>query len=154
MSSLRERLPQLAEKYQGTADLTPAEFPILIIDREQLAPLMQELHDDAEMDMKHLSSLSGVDYVDYLEVVYHLYSYGRKHQMVVKVRLTPEDKKLPTVIPVWSTADWHERETYDFYGIIFEGHPNLTRILLAEDFPGHPLLKSFPNENLHEYLVE
>ena len=78
------------------------------------------------------------------EVVYSLLSVTRKLRFTLKVRLGEENPRLPSVVSVWPTANWHERETYDFYGITFTGHPDLTRILLPEDWVGWPLRKDSP----------
>ena len=154
MSAVHEKLPALAAKYGGEADTSPEEFPVLYLPRERLIEAGREFQEDPDLAINHLSDLCGLDLGDHLEVVYHFYSYSKGHQLKVKVKLDSEDKKLPTITPLWSTADWHEREVYDMFGIVFEGHPNLKRVLLAEDFPGHPLLKSFPHGNMHEYLVQ
>lgn len=98
----------------------------------------------------YLACLSGVDYMDKkktsteLGVVYHLQSLrDAKPRFCLKVRLGRENPSLPTVENVWRTADWHEREAWDMFGIVFEGHHNLTRILCAEDWEGHPLRKDY-----------
>jgi len=88
--------------------------------------------------------------VDYLprdprfEVVYHLLSISKNGRFVLKVRVEEQDPRVTTVSGVWPTANWHEREAYDFYGIVFEGHPDLTRILLPEAWEGWPLRKDSP----------
>jgi NADH-quinone oxidoreductase subunit C len=92
-----------------------------------------------------LSNLSGVDYPkrNVIEVVYHLYSYKHRHLFVLKVEAARDDPVVPTVAAVWSHADWQEREVFDLLGVRFEGHPDLRRILMPEDWPGHPLRKDF-----------
>ncbi len=87
--------------------------------------------------------LSGVDWVNNLEVVYHIYSMTYHHKLVIKVPLTKDDPKIESVSGIWATANWHEREAYDLFGIIFENHPDLRRILLPEDWEGHPLRKDY-----------
>lgn len=96
-----------------------------------------------EHEFEHLSSVSGVDYADRFEVIYYLWSYSKKKLLSLKVPLPKEDPKVDSVTSIWKAANWHERETYDMFGIIFEGHPNLTRILLDEDFEGHPFRKDY-----------
>jgi NADH-quinone oxidoreductase subunit C len=92
-----------------------------------------------------LSNLSGVDYPkrDVIEVVYHLYSYRYFHLFTLKVAAERDNPVLPTVSHVWRHADWQEREVFDLLGVVFEGHPDLRRILMPEDWPGHPLRKDF-----------
>lgn len=80
------------------------------------------------------------------EVNYHLLALERKDRLRLKVRVGGSDPVLPTVIPVWPTANWHERENFDLFGIRFEGHPDLTRIVLPDDWEGHPLRKDYPVE--------
>jgi len=101
---------------------------------------------------KYLIDLCGVDYLDYpykdweerFEVVYHLYNFDAKEQVRVKVRIPEEDCWHYSVVSLWKTADWFERECYDMYGIVFKGHPNLKRALMPEDWEGHPLRKDYP----------
>ncbi len=102
------------------------------------------LRDDPETDLKHLTSLCGADYWDRLEVVYHIQSFERNQIATLKVDLPDrESPAVPSVVPVWHGAWMQECEAYDLFGIVFEGHPNLHRILLWEGYPGHPLRKDF-----------
>jgi NADH-quinone oxidoreductase subunit C len=92
-----------------------------------------------------LSSLSGVDYpkTSTIQVVYHLYSYSHRHMMVLKVSASRDDPVIRTVAGVWRAANWHEREVFDLLGVRFEGHPDMRRLLMPEDWLGHPLRKDF-----------
>jgi len=92
-----------------------------------------------------LSNLSGVDYPkrNVIEVVYHLYSYRYRHLFVLKVDVPRDNPVVPSVAGVWRAAEWQEREVFDLLGVTFEGHPDLRRILMPEDWPGHPLRKDF-----------
>ena len=92
-----------------------------------------------------LSNLSGVDYPKqgHIQIVYHLFSYALRHSFVLKVNALRDDPVVPTLSGVWSAADWQEREVFDLLGVTFEGHPDLRRILMPEDWPGHPLRKDF-----------
>lgn len=129
------------------------DWPTLIVDRDDLISLCGLLKSDPDLDFDFLTDLSGVDYLDFMEVVYHLYSYPKQHKLALKTRVTRDDPMVTSVTSLWSTADWHEREAYDLFGFIFKGHPNLKRILCADDFPGHPFRKDFPLENDEEYLL-
>lgn len=92
----------------------------------------------------YLLSVTAVDYLDYFEVVYHLLSLSKNESGVLKARLEGRDGlRMPSVVPIWKTADFQEREIYDLFGISFDGHPNLKRIMMWEGFPGHPLRKDF-----------
>ena len=96
------------------------------------------------LEFDYLASISGVDYLDYFEVVYHLTSMKNNHSLVLKVRCWDRDKpSLPSVVSLWRGADLQEREVYDLVGIAFSGHPNLKRILLWEGFEGHPLRRDY-----------
>ncbi|MFH0800402.1 MAG: NADH-quinone oxidoreductase subunit C [Pseudomonadota bacterium] len=90
-----------------------------------------------------LSCLTGTDRGDHLEVVYHLFSYARKETRVLKAKISKESPEIQSVSPIWPSADWMERETYDLVGIKFTGHPNLKRILNPDDWAGHPLRKDY-----------
>jgi NADH-quinone oxidoreductase subunit C len=96
-----------------------------------------------------LTDLTVVDYLgDELrfEVVYHLYSVTHNHRLRVKARVGEAEPELASLTPIYASADWMEREAYDLYGIRFTGHPNLRRILLYDEFEGHPLRKDYPKE--------
>ncbi len=104
------------------------------------------LRDDERTAFEQCHDLTAVDWVDHFDVVIHLYSLRRKHRLCIKVA-TPsrEDATCPSVTRVWPAADWHERETWDLMGVKFVGHPHLRRILLPEDWQGHPLRKDEGN---------
>jgi len=109
---------------------------------ENVAEVCQALRDRQGFD--YLLSVTAIDYLDYFDVVYHLLSLSKNESAVLKARLSGRDGlSLPSVVPVWKTADFQEREIYDLLGISFDGHPNLKRIMMWEGFPGHPLRKDF-----------
>ncbi len=112
---------------------------------DELLAASRFLRDNEGTRFDLLVCIAGVDWKDRLEVVYHLYSTKTFDKVVLKV--TPIAEKLPSVVSVWQTADWHERETYDLFGITFEGHPNLKRILLPSDWIGYPLRKDYKMED-------
>lgn len=97
---------------------------------------------------QHMSCLSGADYKDHLTVACHLYKMEpNQPALVIHVDLPREDAHCPSVVDVWNTANWHERETWDMYGIVFDDHPRLVRILLPDNWQGgHPLLKDFEDK--------
>src|SRR5438067_1328093 len=117
------------------------DYLSLDIDRERLVAVCRFLRDQLGFDL--LSCISGVDMLDHLETVYHVRSITRGQLLQIKVRLDHEKPEVDSVVSVWPTANWLERETYDLYGIKFAGHPDLRRMLLDDDFEGYPLLKSF-----------
>ncbi|MBI3990210.1 MAG: NADH-quinone oxidoreductase subunit C [candidate division NC10 bacterium] len=105
------------------------------------------------LGFEYLNCLSGVDWIGQgeLEVVYNLSSLQYKHKAEVNVRIPRENPVVRSVISIWKTANWHEREVYDLLGIRFEGHPDHRRILLSEDWVGHPLRKDYEDERLVRY---
>ena len=116
--------------------------------RENIRAVLKSCKEDPRLRFDFLMDVVGVDYLGQkprFEVVYILYSSSTNHRLRVHVRLE-EGETLPSVIKLWASADWAEREVWDMYGIRFEGHPNLKRILLFEEFEGHPLRKDYPIE--------
>jgi NADH-quinone oxidoreductase subunit C len=125
------------------------------VGREHLLTLVQALRDDEALRFELCSSVSGVDYLDSggpavtpgrprLHVVHHLTSMTYRLRIRLEVAVTAEDPHVPSVTGIYPTADWHERETFDMFGIVFDGHPSLTRILMPDDWDGHPQRKDYP----------
>jgi NADH-quinone oxidoreductase subunit C len=137
--------------------------PFVVVDAAHLVEVCRFLRDDPRLHFDLLNCISGVDYLEpdpkkapkagfdpHLEVVYHLSSFKHRHRFVLKVVLPrwKNDKpgtlpEVPSVVSLWRTADWHEREVYDLTGVWFTGHPDPSRILLSEDWEGHPLRKDY-----------
>jgi len=137
--------------------------PFAVVAPSDLLEVARFLRDDSRLRFDLLNCISGVDYLEpdakkapkagfepHVEVVYHLQSFAQRHRFVLKVILPrwKDDKpgelpEVPSVTPLWRATDWHEREVYDLSGVWFTGHPNLTRILLSEDWVGHPLRKDY-----------
>lgn len=118
--------------------------PIFVLKRDSFKKSLKELKEHEDLCFDYLMNLTAVDYpADRLELVIHLYSMDKNHRICVKTILDRENPLIPSVTDLWRGAEWHERETYDFFGINFEGNPDLRRILLPEDFSGHPLRKDF-----------
>jgi NADH-quinone oxidoreductase subunit C len=116
--------------------------------RQHLAELVRYLRDDAHLRFEFCSSVSGVHYPAdkdrELHAVYHLQSMTHNRRIRLEVSAPDSDPHIPSVVATYPTADWHERETYDMFGIIFDGHPALTRILMPDDWPGYPQRKDYP----------
>ncbi|HET8642518.1 MAG TPA: NADH-quinone oxidoreductase subunit C [Pseudonocardiaceae bacterium] len=116
--------------------------------REHLVPLCRLLRDDPAMRFEMCMSVSGVDYgtdvPQRLHAVYHLLSMTYRRRVRLEVALAVDDPHVPSIVDVYPTADWHERETWDMFGIVFDGHPALTRILMPDDWDGHPQRKDYP----------
>jgi NADH-quinone oxidoreductase subunit C len=101
------------------------------------------LRDDEEFGFDYLRLISSVDRGDRFSSVYHLYSYALDHEVVLAASLERETPSVASVVDLWPSAEWHERESFDMMGIVYEGNPNMKRILLPEDWPGHPLRKGY-----------
>jgi NADH-quinone oxidoreductase subunit C len=115
-----------------------------LVGRDQLLEVLTYLRDDPELSLGFLSSVTATDWPGQnprFWMVYELRSIERFHRARVKVGIPEADLHVPTVTGMFPTANWHERETFDFYGIVFDGHPDLTRILLPDDWEGYPLRK-------------
>jgi NADH-quinone oxidoreductase subunit C len=116
----------------------------LLVGAGSLFDIAAYLKDTPGLDFDYLTLITAVDYLDCFEVVYNLTSIKHNHSLVLKVRCYSRDNPtLPSVVGLWRTADFQEREVYDLMGISFEGHPNLRRIVLWEGFKGYPLRKDF-----------
>lgn len=127
--------------------------PFILLETSALPEIAQFLRDDPEMAFDMLHCISAVDWPEYFESVYHLWSMKHCHMAILKVRTSKEDPKAPSVTHLWPAANYHEREAYDLMGIVYEGHPNLQRILLDEEWEGHPLRKDYVAPT-HEELRE
>ena len=129
------------ETYRGELTVTVA--------RENLQRVASFLHSDPELEFDYLSDLTATDHVPSeprFAVVYHMVSIRHRHTLRLRTWAPGTDPSVATVTTIWPTANWHEREVFDLFGIRFEGHPELTRILLPADWEGHPLRKDYPTE--------
>ena len=142
-------------------DRIKSKYPRIIIDsnnfrgeqtitvkKESVLELLKFLRDDPELDFKFLMDLTAVDYLNRkdtrFEVVYHFYSLKHKGPLRIKIPVGEDDCTVDSVSSLWKTANWYEREVWDLYGIKFDDHPDMRRILLYEEFKGHPLRKDYP----------
>ncbi|MBI4429341.1 MAG: NADH-quinone oxidoreductase subunit C [Ignavibacteriales bacterium] len=119
----------------------------VVVPKENIVEVCKFLKDDPDLEFDLLADLCGFDQYTPSQrfgVVYNLLSLKKKHRIRLKTFTDEENAKVPTVSSVWSTANWHERETYDMFGIVFEGHPDLRRMYMPDEFEHHPLRKDFP----------
>ncbi|MFZ0212781.1 MAG: NADH-quinone oxidoreductase subunit C [Candidatus Acidiferrales bacterium] len=141
---LKERDPQgVAEVISFRGETT------IVLPRNRLLNLSEMLKSDPELDFAFLSDITAVDRFPIeprFEVNYHLTSLTHRQRLRIKVKVTGKDASVPSVTGIWPTANWHEREIWDLMGVRFEGHPNLTRILMPDDWEGHPHRKDYPVE--------
>lgn len=138
----KDMASRLEEKFPGSIEESgPAS---LVVKSDSLLEVVGYLRDTEGLEFDFLNYITAVDYYSFFEVVYQMTSLKHNHSIVVKTRCYGrEDPAVPSVIGLWRTADFQEREIYDLMGIKFEGHPNLKRLFLWEGFPGHPLRKDF-----------
>ncbi|GAB1370277.1 NADH-quinone oxidoreductase subunit C [Candidatus Kapaibacterium sp.] len=120
-----------------------ANEAFIVVKPQRIVEICLVLRDDPNFKFDYMANLTGMDYPNNLTVVYHLYSIPLNHRIVLKVELNKENPSVESVEKVWKTANWHEREAYDMFGIIFENHPFLVRILTPYDWEGHPLRKDY-----------
>ena len=124
----------------------------LVVDRDAVRDVLVSCRNSGTLAFDVLMDLTAVDYSKFpgredgprFEVVYHLYSIAENHRLRVKVRLDEDHPVVPTAVPIWPIANWFEREVWDMFGIRFHGHPDLRRLLMYEEFVGHPLRKDYP----------
>jgi NADH-quinone oxidoreductase subunit C len=139
LSSLGKDVVETSEEFRG--DLT------LTLKREAIVDACLLLRDDPELAFDMLIDLTAVDRYrpeERFEVVYHLYSLKHRRYLSLKVRTGEDHPEVPSVTEVWPSANWHERETFDMFGIKFSGHPDLRRLYMPEEFEYYPLRKDFP----------
>lgn len=145
------------EASMGAAGIAPSAIRSVVVDRgeitfnverESLRDVAQVLRDEPGLRFEMCCSVSGVhwphDAGRELHVVVHLQSITHNRRIRLETTAPDADPHVPSLVPVYPTADWHERETYDFFGVIFDDHPGLTRIMMPDDWPGHPQRKDYP----------
>jgi NADH-quinone oxidoreductase subunit C len=123
-----------------------------VVDRAAIIDVLRFCRDDADLGFDILMDLTAVDFLKFpgredgprFEVVYHLYALAHNHRVRLKVRIDEDDAVAPTAVELWPIANWLEREVWDMFGIRFDGHPDPRRLLLYEEFVGHPLRKDYP----------
>lgn len=129
----------------------------IVVPREGMVEIFRFLKEDSQLDFNFLTDVTAVDYLGKkeprFEAVYHLYSLRKNHRLRVKIPVSQEDPVVDSLASLWKGANWLEREVWDMFGIRFRGHPDLRRILLYEEFQGHPLRKDYP-VNQRQPLVQ
>ncbi|HEU4369566.1 MAG TPA: NADH-quinone oxidoreductase subunit C [Methylomirabilota bacterium] len=138
--------PALVETHDRHGDATA------VVERAVLLDVLRACRGEPALGFDVLMDLTAVDYLRYpgredgprFEVVYHLYSIGHNHRVRVKVRVDEDDAVVPTAVGLWPIANWLEREVWDMFGVRFAGHPDPRRLLMYEQFVGHPLRKDYP----------
>lgn len=147
---MKEQVAPVEELKQKFSYIVVDEQNTVTVPVDKLLEFMQGLKDEFSLDF--LTNLTTADYPDEnkFQVVYNINSIEKGYTLMVKTDVSRENPELPSVFPIWGGANWQEREVYDLMGIIFTGHPNLKRILLDDNFEGHPLRKDFQWEGGRE----
>lgn len=145
--ALEALLPEILRDFDVEIGAAVDEVTVTVKPQD-LPSICRIAKQDPRLECNYLRCLSVVDYIERLEINYHLFSLGKRHKFVIKTNVPPDAPYVPSVISVWRGADWFEREGHDLFGVVFEGHPNLSPLLLYEGFEGYPGRKSFP---FHDY---
>ncbi len=141
-NAINEKFPSIQlESHQDV------EWPVFRVPSEDLVNFCSLLKESPELLFDYLACITGVDWNDRFEVVYHIQSLLYNFKIVLKVNVDRRNPSIPSVTGIWAGADFQEREVYDMFGIIIEGHPNLRRILLPEEWEGFPLRKDYVTPN-------
>lgn len=160
-SLAKEAIQRVREEFGEDVVLGEGDFQgqaWVVIHRDRLVEVARFLRDHEDLAFDYLRDLCGMDNLGHapferrFQVVYQLYSLKHQQLLRLKVDCPEEDPVVPSLVPVYLAADWQEREAYDMYGIRFEGHPDLRRILMPEDYRYFPQRKDFPIEGIHESL--
>ncbi|MDD4599583.1 NAD(P)H-quinone oxidoreductase subunit J, chloroplastic [bioreactor metagenome] len=144
MSNNNELLAEIQAQYsRETQIIGEDKQQFLLVEPEYLLKILGILKNYEAYQFDMLRNLTAVDYLEYMEMVYHLYSLPLRHSITIKARCAAENSQMPSVTSIWPSANFQEREVYDLLGITFTGHPDLRRILMPAEFTEHPLRKSF-----------
>lgn len=147
---LEGQLPEKLREFEPEVT-SSFDFVEVAVKPESVPSVCAALREDPDLVFDFLLCLCVVDYEEHLQVVYHLYSTVKKHKMVLKANVPMDNPRMPSVISVWPGADWFEREGHDLFGVVFEGHPNMTPLLLYEGFEGYPGRKSYEFNDYTEW---
>ena len=145
-----ELLNKINEKFSVTVVGEPYGLLTIETDREHIISLLDFVKNDAVLQLIYLTDITAVHYPETekpIAVIYHLHSLVNNVRLRVKVFLPAGDDHIPTATTLWNGANWMERETYDFFGVIFDGHPDLRRILNVDDMTAFPMRREFPLED-------
>ena len=125
--------------------------PRISVEASEIAEVCRTLKANPDVAFRTLLCIAAVDYKESIQMVYLLHSSKEEQTIAIKTDLPYENPSLPSITSVWRAADWYEREAHDLFGVYFEGHPDLSPLLLYEGFEGHPGLKEFPFHDYDEY---
>lgn len=142
MGALKVKFPEVSlqrsERNPDSLEMAP----------ENLGIIAGFLKESPDLSFDFLICCFAIDWMDSLEVVYVFHSYDKNHQIVLRAKLDRKEPRIDSLSHLYPTADWHEREAYDLFGVQFSNHPNLTRLLLPDDWEGYPMRKDYTHPNL------
>lgn len=142
IKTLKEKFPEESFKPVETNELA------FWISAGNIYKISEFLKNEKVLDFDYLLFLTAVDMTDHLELIYYFYSYNCKHKIALKLSVERKGAEIESISSIYRTSDWHEREVYDLFGVTFKNHKDLRRILLPDDWTGHPFLKDYTHENL------
>lgn len=148
----QEVLDKITEKFNDQVTLTGEAYGLLTVEtgREQIIDLLTFLKTDAKLQFIFLTDITAIHYPEQekpIGVIYHLHSLVNNVRIRIKVFMNDDDTHIPTATVLWDGANWMERETYDFFGVVFDGHPDLRRILNVDDMTVFPMRREYPLED-------
>lgn len=154
MSKLNSQavLQKITARFTDSISVPTEPYGLLTFEtgKENISEILRFLKEDKELQFVYLTDITGIHYPDEelpIGVIYHLHSLVNNVRVRIKVFLNGDKPSIPTATTLWQGANWMERETYDFFGIIFEGHPNLVRILNVDDMTAFPMRREYPLED-------
>ena len=147
---IEEILTLCQEKYPEHAfEIDPLNSGALVIPRELVPQIYEWFNQDPELAFDYFDFSTCTDHPpEFLDLISSLFSYKHKHRLGLKIRLPRENPIIHTLSHIWANADWNEREIYDLFGVFFQGHPDLRRLMMPDDWEGHPLRKDYMHPNL------
>ena len=149
--TFNEIIKHIDKELSGLYELKD-EKEVLFVSSDNLLKIVNFLNNDSDMMFDILLSISGYDNKDTLGSAYNLFSLEKRHYIEIRVEVERDNPSIPSVVGIWKAADWHERESYDLFGIQYENHPDLRRILLPSDWIGYPLRKDFVTPEFYNGL--
>ncbi len=156
-AALGERAQELQHRVQdilssfGPEAGAAVDTPTVLVASGDIVEVCRTLKDDPTLAFTALLCIAAVDYTEHIQVVYVLLSMEHEHKLLVKTNVPPDAPRLPSLTALWPAADWYEREAHDLFGVEFEGHPNLSPLLLYESFQGYPGRKDHPFHDYQEF---
>ncbi len=146
---IQAQFSDIKEEEVPDGEFRDPEWPVMMVPAQDVPRVFDFLKSDEKLGFDFLKNLTAIDFQDRIQIIYHLYSVTHKHKLLAKVDLDRDAPEINSVSLVWATADWQEREVFDLFGVQFNNHSDLRRIMLPEDWDGYPLRKDYVHEPDH-----